>query len=553
MLSAVVDPLAPAEPARASGTWTVDRPAGAAPRTVFRRLLTLRFADPGPADRVVVGDAVRLDGRFFDLDLEPLTRAEPEHGATVSAGPSDSILVEIAAVRQVAAVRMEAAGLVARGDRVELYRVDGEALAAAPTATLPARKERSPSRRGLAARRERGGTAAPPAPPFADRRFGLRLLRAGGRPALVPGDLRRLVLRGLPTGARLGLAPAGRPEEAISFWRADGEVDEAEVAAGAALAAELQRQLDAALAARREAARTAGATGGVELALVVESDAPCRFRLDRLAVPYLLEIASFPDGDGRRTLRFSGARSEDQAVPLRQPPGAAVVAAEVTLRPSLGDQRLGSPAADLAPLDASRGLLLGADRAGEQAVELAAPATVSGVALAVWPLRTGGELRVEIHADRDGAPAGRPLAAGTVRPGAAGEPMWVVAGWPEPVILSTARHWLVARAAAGEAVWLGEEAGAAGALRIAGPGGAREAAGFAGAHRLRTRAAADGEEEPLSVAIGGAAASATISEDGGRGYDLTALLAASGARELTVRSALAGTVAVSPPRIRYLP
>lgn len=196
------------------------------------------------------------------------------------------------------------------------------------------------------------------------------------------------------------------------------------------------------------------------------------------------------------------------------------------------------------PLVAERGAAIDLASAAAREVVPAATTNASGVALAVLPVSTGTELIVELRDDAAGMPAGRVLGAGRCALGALDHPVWAVVSFAEPVVLSTQRHWIVARAAAGAAVWLAAEG--PGETRI----GDRVADGrvwkergtldgLAALYQLRSRTA------PGATAAAAGAAAAAAGAAGGEGENGAA--SGAGAADARFRVRLAGLSLVPSP------
>jgi hypothetical protein len=240
----------------------------------FRKTFRFRFTTAG-ADRVHIRrDAVRLDGAFLVRDVVVRgTDVAPEAQATVTAS-GGALRVTLKSPARVRRVRIQAAsGQTAGGIRVQLFRMDGDVAAKEHTHDV-------------------GNDVDIATPDFTDRRFALRATHAGSAFNLTTTRLERLEVRGYPTGARLGLmfpddteptlvhsipGEAGRGGQSPSGAFPAGEVDNA-------LADALQRGLDG-------LPRPLAAT--VDVLLVAESDAPCRLRLDHVAVPFDLVRDTF--------------------------------------------------------------------------------------------------------------------------------------------------------------------------------------------------------------------------------------------------------------------
>lgn len=284
----------------------------------------------------------------------------------------------------------------------------------------------------------------------------LEITRAAGRlaPRLLGVDL-----RSYPTTPRIHILDPAAPGSATPVWQIAGEVGKGVPAtagivdAGSDLAQALARLLDRRLATLRD--EGAEIPEELEMRLAVESDAPCRFVLSRLVVPYRLRLARLVSGEEKEVLRFPGGRVATAAVALTLPRSARVHRASLRLAEGARGHR---PEGGGFPIPVSRS---GARLAGEtwaaQRLDLAAPLSVTGLAAAVLSLAGGTEIAFELQADAGGRPAGETLAEATVRLGEPGRATWSTARLPRPSSLPAGISWLLVRATRGAAVWLTEE------------------------------------------------------------------------------------------------
>jgi hypothetical protein len=348
------------------------------------------------------------------------------------------------------------------------------------------------------------------------------------------------------------------------------------VDAGAAFAVALAAVLNAGLAAtlvRRRLDPAVPLPPHLDAALVVESDAPCRFVLAELRVVYHRVVASFPGGEEKLVLRFSGERAESHDLAIDLPAGAVVLTASLAVDAQL---RPDHPAAEdggepLAAPSETAGVHVDAECWAAQPLRPPRAVSASGVALAVMAMADEVELRVEVQADWQGRPSGRTLAAGAVALSAPGESAWSLVPFRESVVLPPQPHWLLATAVRGAAVWLARAGDGAVRLLAAGaPAGAGTEqsvlAGLEARHELvsRTETAAPRPQTGLAV---GTVAVPTMAPPGGgeradaQRFDLTAALNAYLASHtagapvvsvpLTFRAIAAGRVTVYPPSVTY--
>ena len=505
-----------------------DIPGGAAGRDInaavdgsggrtFRHVILLDFKTGGQPDRIVVdAETSRLAATFLPRDHNALSAASPV-SAAIRSEPALAQAVRVTLERpwQIAWVYARSSGdgayvwaepaaggsvgaqaaaewtghgvehewehwaheaAVRPAGRIQFHRADGDAVAPEATTSAP------------------NGSA--PGEDFISADFALRLVSAGGAPlALTPADLTAVVVRGFPTGPRIGLAPPG--EEAADttaidfFWQLPGEIRDAAATTGSTedggrrLAEALQRLLDAYLQGLRDKARENGTApvipDQVQVPLVIESDAPCQVKLSTLAICYRLIRTTLSAGqddvpqDEKIRLRFPGDQTTARRVYVSLPGGATVDGVRLKVAPAFG----GSPAREVnegngptpAP-DAAHGVALETERRAAVQVTPAAPLTACGLGL---PLLTHAEetvLQVSLQEDWNGLPAGRSLAAAQVTLDAARAKGVFRVDFGTRLALFPQPYWIVVSTAKGAGVWLGRPH-SAGRVLLLPPAGAQ--------------------------------------------------------------------------------
>ncbi|MGH2541528.1 MAG: hypothetical protein ACRDIB_01945, partial [Ardenticatenaceae bacterium] len=268
---------------------------------------------------------------------------------------------------------------------------------------------------------------------------------------------------------------------ALFFWQGAGEIgkngsaSDGTVTDAAALAGALTRHLNRVLAELVENASPIPPT--LAVSLLIESFAPCRFKLDTLSVGYALVVGAWSDqppetGAGtpwvKQVLRFPADRLESQSVMLVLPGAATIRAATLKSVESQARAPLalaGQETGESGPLSETalaqkQGLLLDGSRWGAQRFTPEAALTAGGVALALLPLAADSEVSVALQESWQGRPSGSDLAQATLELGHPGEAQWVQLAWREPLTLSTRPYWLLLRAARGRLLWLAGTGGA---------------------------------------------------------------------------------------------
>lgn len=591
------------------GARSLRTPSGEPARRVFRAVLYLRLATGGMAEAMVFDEATTTLQGTFSSDAYNAVTIGTDTGlrASVSASGNGAV-VTLDAPRRVRQITLADDKVHSSGYTLELYRLDGDVLAPAPSATdvnqafgpiheFSGAPERTIG--GIAGGSEGAvvtASAESSGSPrlvkdfstvfsvdFTDARFALRLKAPGGAAvSLSPDDVTAIQIGSPPSGPRIGIVfPVDAAGEAAGFpgvtffWRAPGEVadgsPEATATAGPALATELAR------AARsfRDRLRDAQPPGSappvlpatLDAALVIESDSPCRLTAGVVSLAFRLARESFPDGADKRVMKFDGAGQLEAEAVITAPGAASCAVATIRTAESFRDERAASGVGAGEPItfdDARRGIRVDGRRGIAHSIVPAQALTVSGVAVAVMGLAARTELRVELREDAAGQPGGRRLAAATVALDAAGVRRWATATFAASVIVPAVRHWIVLTSAAGQAVWLTRDAADAISVleTVNGDGQTATARTIEGVQtmlRLLSRAESALGEPAVSLRVGDVLV-AGVDENGGRVYDaaaaMTAFLAGRPAGtpadvRLRVTSALPGIVTLYPPRIEY--
>jgi hypothetical protein len=245
-------------------------------RAVFRRTFGLRISTGGLADQV------RFDSAAAHFSVEFAPRQLDIAGTNaVEVGASGGALqVTVAAPVQVRRARLTGGSTAT----VELYRLDGDKIV-------------EDSKRSCA-----NTTGASFGDDFTDLRFALKVRRADATyESLGVSDLKDLVVRGVPTAPRIGIANAAEGADTAFFFVNPGGIQAEPTGAtdyGPQLATALQQHIDALEQPYPE---------HIDILLVFESDAPCDVIVTSFAIPVALVRTSF------RSLLFKAADFPDPA------------------------------------------------------------------------------------------------------------------------------------------------------------------------------------------------------------------------------------------------
>lgn len=612
----------------ANGVITITTPAGGPAPGIFRAVRYLRLNIGAGAEEIVVDPSkCRLDASFLTYSYNAL----PASAANLRASVTDNgvgLVIALDAPRRIREISVSPFLTVGGPYTLELYRMDGNVPAEEPSFTAsprpapsvqagPQKKASGGSPRGSGS--SGGGVMALMADSsgigsvgtgttvyaevetfvtiltgdnvfnvdFTDQRFLMKVRGAGGVHAnLAVSNLNGLTVESYPRSARVGIAfpapgAAADPAAANFFWRVAGDIGNGvPVSAGvlhegATLGAELARAATRYAEALRDQAPegpppTLPAT--LDVALVVESDAPCRFDFSAVEVDFRLARTSFPDGAEKIVLRFPGDTAVSRDIPLTLPSGVTVKAAKLEVSESLRSDRAAGSGGATAGVGASafpatrKGVRIHREMQAAQPLTPPKAATVTGLAIGLIALEAGTTARVELREDADGSPAGRILGKGTIAPAAVGRGEWSLVRFKDAVIVPSSPHWIVLTCDAGALTWLTAEAEDAVHLRRKTDGGEewtttsvlRDLRALQG---LLTVGGAGSSAPALGLTIGGAAFPAGTPDGDRTAFDLAATLNAylgsapssGGMADITIKcNALGpGSITVYPPRIEF--
>ena len=551
----------------ATQSWLITARQGAPPRAFFQRVLYMRFA-VGGADQIVVHAATTmLRGAFAPYAYNALDAAAPPRPEPVLS-TAGGLIVTLDVPRQVTHVQLAAHTVPGPGYGLEFYRLDGQVLSSKPTLTVTASAEDDTATLNEA---------------FVDSRFALRLKATSTdqQVNLTANTLSALHVMSYPTGPRIGLAPPDNPLAAVFFWQAPGEFKGAmasagTVDAGMVKAEALQHHLDRVRAEQFEqllADPLAALPDHIDIALVIQSDAPCILTIDGFSIPYHLVRESFPERQmPKYVLRFTDNRRRTEPIPLVLPGNATVQSVILRISESL---RKELPVVDMqaaalkTTLDQQQGAYLDIERWVAQQIVPSQARTVSGISLGLLAIVADTELLIELHEDWQDQPSGKKLVLGTIRLDRAGRPAWVLQLFPQAVVLATQPYWLLIKATRGQAIWLLsqgnrparilDDAAHTGTWRVI-----HNFAGLEALHQLFEMSGAALPPEgqtPTALAMSVSGVTGTPSADDARIFDLTAAVrtylasqpAGSGliAIPLSCTAVVPGIITVYPPRVEY--
>lgn len=450
----------------AAARWPITSPFGAPPTRVFRRTFYLSLPLDGIAGALAVNvRATALRANFLSVTYDARAPAEPSLAAGVAASndptAAGASVVTLDAPRRVAEIQLKA-GVASGPDRkLEFYRLDKNVLSSKATLGLdvPA------------------GNVVSLAQEFIDARFALRLKNKDqSYHALAPADIAVLKIQSRPTGPRIGVADADDLSTLFFFWQSPGELADgapaAQADAGADFASASQRILDAIISRSRRTAEgfNPPRPPAVTLALVVESDSPCDVNVMEFGLDYNFVLEGFEASvEEKKVLRFAGRQATTESVSVRLPGIAHVESAVLRIfesfRPAGSAPVAGEDENAGAPPAQKSGVYVGVKKWVAQPFTPPQDLAVNGLSLGLMGLVGATELSVEIQEDWQEGPSGRKLLAVSTTIETAGEHAWVTVRFREAISLSPQTHWLMLKAARGEALWLTKD-GASGLLVV---------------------------------------------------------------------------------------
>jgi hypothetical protein len=244
---------------------TLHTPVPVNGRNVFRRVYGLRVSTGGLATGIRFDPANAHFSLAFEPDSDPF---DIRGSADVTSKGGQALIVELPTTLRVTSARF--AG-VTGAQTIDIHRLDGDKLVDDAFDTFSNNGNVSDN--------------------FTDMRFALRLRNASSALLdITPAKLADVDVKGFPTAARVGVALASQgPGSAFFFWIVPGEVGKdtdspsGSADLGAMLANVLQQEIDS---LEPPYAST------IDFLLVVESDAPCRFRAHSFTIPYGVVRAS---------------------------------------------------------------------------------------------------------------------------------------------------------------------------------------------------------------------------------------------------------------------
>ena len=512
----------------AGKTWHVTSPA---PRG-YQTVLYLRFDTQGAGDGLEIDEEGCLFEAVFQQKQYNALNAPPLPAASRSLSKDGkAVIVNLGGPRQVVSVTLNPPRTV------ELHRADGSVQA----------------------------DKAADASGFTDVNFGVQPADAS---AITVNQVTAVTVLSRPGNPRVGIAATDLQSPAM-FWPTPDATGQLQVNAATAFAKALQTFLSDQWGQALERSH-------IDAAVVIQSDTPCDFEIQKFNVSFHRLLTSFSSGGGKQVLRYAGKQVERQSVSIQLPAGAQVASATVRIDESFQPGKASVSGDDLqeaGQVTQDRGVRISAGDvlSGGQRVTPSGAVSAAAIALGVMALYPGTELTVELQSDQQGLPTGRKLAEAGASLKEAGQAQWVIASLQNPATLPGEPFWILVNAQKGAAILLAES-GADAACLLEKDGGVWHEAGrlegFQAVYRVLQPAAPvqNGQNAApvVQLSIGGGTASGAPANGSGRVFDIADLLneslAASRASSpqsatatipLTFTAGAAGLITVYPPHIAY--
>ncbi|MCP4341029.1 MAG: hypothetical protein GY799_19615 [Desulfobulbaceae bacterium] len=503
--------------AETGATWQINSLIETPPLRVFRQVIPLQFVTGGHADSIKIDEnSTVLDGLFVPQQYDVMGGSGPINAST-GAGPDSSVIITLDAPRNIRKVKIksisygsyeEAVSAIEQGrfnhlfanlefkslgaaaarsieaeksditiediksqafvayqagdkwgldvDKIELYRMDGETIAAEPTFTVDNNVEIEG---------------------FVSAKFAVKVIDESQSYANIKmHHVQDVIVQSYPTGPRIAIAAPvenGNTHEIIEyFWNVPGEILAQENSVPtdkdpkAELVRALTRYLNEQFTTMVSDANKVGllpqVPDDIHVDLVLESDAPCNFEASQFIIGYTLirQRSSFPP-EGiippeKKVARFTGKALTGESISIGIPGNAKVVSVELKTEASFGSKRFYAVGNGMEPLGSQHrnGITITEDRWTAQCVSPDKAIIINRYALGVMALENDTELLVELQEEWNGQPSGKKLAEGKIQLNVLGQRTWSTNNLPTSISLATSPYWLLLKSTKGAALWL---------------------------------------------------------------------------------------------------
>lgn len=567
--------------------WQLDSP-GDGSGLRYQQRFTLQLPTGGWAEELVVDKATSLRLQAHHLISDALGSAAVERAIVAQAGTT-GLRITLPIPRIIHSIRFASAHSPA-GKTTQLFRTDGDTVAEEPVASRvnpvtvkqSAKSSGGPGKIGINTTNDSaapqikseaqllaaGGTH--PAPPagelgVTDGRILVRLL-GSTHETLNTSSITEVNLSTGPENLRVGIRLPALGSE-LFFLPVTINLEQ-----NVNLGESLRNQLSAAVQRLIDELALNGADPSprptlpdpLELELVVESDAPCRFTFGQFKLRYRLARESFLNGAPKRVLRFTSDQPQQQRFGIALPASVNLIQASLAVAAGDGDSESESAPPPTNPLNAlisaatSEGLRIDPTHHWLSPLTVSTPMLIEAIDLLVTALSPSSSLQLEVTRDRGGRPDGELLASAELELPASVRRIPSRFPLGTRLQLQPGGYWLRLQSRDGAAVWHLQASPGARALQAdssrATGGGIAGRMGIARWHAATGSATA---APPIpEIRLSGQTISA-LRGDNGWLYDLTPALGGLEGqnglimRDLEVSMAQRGPVTLYPPRIEF--
>ncbi len=414
--------------------WNIEQKTGRHPIIFYRKIFYLRFLLNNNPDKIAINqDSTELQGSFASLEYNS---AAPGSEADITPY-ADSFIVDLkTAPGYLSKININNANV----SQVEIYRVDGNRLMSDPTLTINNNTTISEE--------------------FVAARFAVKANKSNGdHIQFTKDEIQAINIISYPTGPRIGLADPAKTEGTISFWQEPGLIKPDNISstfslnASTAFAEALQGYLNRYFEVNNPVDQQ-----HIDIALIVESDAQCRFSLSRFAVYYSPVLTGFRMPDGQKSdkivLRFAKDKIESHNINIKVP--LDFTEAELSLEPSFGNNPplLTEKDCPVNENALNQGVYINNINWAALPVQPEKAGILQGIYLYLLPLNIKTEIIIELQEDWQGEPSGKLLQTCQTTMGKAGEREFVLFRFAQELPLNPGSYWILLKASFGTAVWL---------------------------------------------------------------------------------------------------
>ncbi|MDX2504026.1 MAG: hypothetical protein QNL62_06065 [Gammaproteobacteria bacterium] len=281
------------------------------------------------------------------------------------------------------------------------------------------------------------------------------------------GDISDLIVRSYPTGLRFGLVtlPGVLTDSVpdVFFWQAPGEhKTDIEFSIEKEFNEALQQKLDAYFKSENYDPNAAH----IDLAVVVESDNPCKLNVTTLSIDY--NVVFFPKLMGwklktglleivdKLVLRYPEKNIETKRITFDVPASATSVILKLDASFSKNAAAIPEEGLPKTYQHIKTGFLVESDTWIAQRIDVADPQVIKGFMLALMPVGDNIEMICELQTDFQNKPSGESVFSVTKALSTAKKQQPVQFIPQNPVTLQPQPYWLMIKTTGKNAIWLAQ-------------------------------------------------------------------------------------------------